>query len=105
WRTGIQPQFFSVDIRKQCNRSHIDNGDVSGLGRSGPKEGMLAQGPSFDYRRLPLGQSLYAGVPFEIVNPAQNNWKSMILVADAVKTQLVPGAQSSVSIPIGRKAA
>jgi hypothetical protein len=66
---------------------------------------MLAQGPSFDYRRLPLGRSLYAGVPFEIVDPAQNNWKSMILVADAVKTQLVPGAQSSVSIPIGRKAA
>jgi hypothetical protein len=105
WRTGMKPSFFTVDMRNQCNRSHIDDGDTSGIGRSGPLEGMLAQGSAFDYRRIPLGTSEYAGVPFEIIDPAKNNWKSIVLVADAVKTQLIPGAQSHVSIPIGRKAA
>jgi hypothetical protein len=105
WRTGMQPRFFTVDISKQCNRSHIDDGAISGLGRSGPKEGMLAQGPASDYRRVPLGTSDYAGVPFEIIDPAKNRWKSMILVGDAAKSQLLPGAQNRVAIPIGRKAA
>lgn len=105
WRTGMTPKFFQLDIKALCNRSHIDEGSASGMGRSGPKEGVNGFGAAFDFRRVPMGAQTFADVPFEVIDPAQNKWKSMIVVGTGVKEALIPGAVSSVSIPVGRKAA
>jgi RNA polymerase sigma-70 factor (ECF subfamily) len=105
WRTGMQPKFFTVDIRSACTRSHIDEGAALGAGHSGPREGMLGLGAEWDFRRVPTGAQTFAGVPFEIIDPEQNGWKSMILVGDSVKANQIPGSVTRAEIPIGKKAA
>src|SRR4029079_6047433 len=93
-----------VDMPSACTRSHIDDGTASGLGRSGPREGMVASGPSYDMRRLPLGKNTYADIPFEVIDPNTNNWKSMIVLGDATKEHLIPGSLKRAEIPVGRRA-
>ena len=105
WRTGIKPAFFNVDIRRQCTRSHIDEGIIAGLGRSGKREGWIANGPAFDFRRLPLGENICASVPFTIVDPALNNWKSVVIVGSTAKEYQIPQSTQRAVIPIGRKVA
>ncbi|HEY3322837.1 MAG TPA: glycoside hydrolase family 20 zincin-like fold domain-containing protein [Planctomycetota bacterium] len=105
WRTGITPKFFSVDIKPFCTRSHIDEGTATGASRSGPKEGVNGFGGAYDLRRIPLGKQVFADVPFEVIDPAQNNWKSMIVVCATRKEALIPGTVSHVEIPVGRQAA
>ena len=105
WRTGMTPKFFAVDIKPLCNRSHIDDGSASGMGRSGPREGVNGFGAAFDFRRIPLGQQTFADVPFEVIDPTQNKWKSMIVVGTGVKEALIPTAVSAVTVPVGKKAA
>jgi hypothetical protein len=105
WRTGMEPKFFQIDIKPLCNRSHVDDGSATGAGRSGPKEGLIGIGAAFDFRRVPTGKQVFASVPFEVIDPAQNNWKSTILVGDTVKEASIPNSLKSVEIPIGRKMA
>jgi len=66
---------------------------------------LIASGPAYDFRRLPTGNQVFADVPFEIIDPAANKWKSMIVLGDIVKQQLIPGSKTKVEIPVGRKAA
>jgi hypothetical protein len=105
WRTGMKPAFFSVDISKACTRSHIDDGIAAGLGRSGKREGWIANGASFDFRRVPLGENIFADVPFSIIDPAQNDWKSVVFVGSTAKEYLIPKSTQRSVIPIGKKAA
>jgi hypothetical protein len=105
WRTGMTPKFFSVDIRAVCTRSHVDDGSAGGMGRSGPKEGVNGFGAAFDFRRLPLGAQTFSGIPFEVIDPVKNNWKSMLVVCTAPKEALIPNTVSSATIPVNRKAA
>lgn len=105
WRTGLEPRFFKVDIRALCVRSHVDEGTAQGIGHSGAREGMLGNGPGLDLRRVPTGAQMFSGVPFDVIDPAQNDTKSMIVIGDAIKEQRIPGALRRVEIPIGRKAA
>ena len=105
WRTGIKPSFFSVDISKACTRSHIDNGIAAGMGRSGNREGWISSGAAFDFRRLPLGENTFANVPFNIIDPAQNDWKSVVIIGNTAKEYLIPRSTQRAVIPIGKKAA
>jgi hypothetical protein len=105
WRTGMTPNFFTLDLKPFCTRSHIDEGTASGLGHSGPREGLIASGPAYDFRRVEAGRHVFADVPFEIVDPNANNWKSIVVIGDTQKQHLIPGSKAKVEIPIGRKAA
>ena len=105
WRTGMTPKFFNVDIRPLCTRSHIDEGTASGMARSGPREGVNGFGAAFDFRRIPMGPQTFAGIPFDVIDPAKNNWKSMVVVCTAPKEALIPGSVSRAVVPINRKAA
>jgi hypothetical protein len=105
WRTGMTPKFFLLDLKPFCTRSHIDEGTASGLGHSGPREGLIASGSAFDFRRVPGGRQVFADVPFEILDPNANNWKSIVVIGDSQKQHLIPGSKSHVEIPIARKAA
>ncbi|MBI3829770.1 MAG: hypothetical protein HY291_09650 [Planctomycetes bacterium] len=105
WRTGMTPEFFEVDLKPYCTRSHIDDGIASGLKRSGPKEGLLAAGPSFDFRRVPMGHQVFANVPFTVIDPVKNKWKSIVVIGTTNKEYAIPDSKQRVSILIGRKAA
>src|SRR5207248_3054804 len=105
WRTGMTPKFFQVDIRAECNRSHIDEGSAGGPGRSGPKEGVNGFGAAFDFRRVPMGKQTFADIPFEVIDPNQNQWKSMIVVGTSKKEAALPGMVAKAVVPLGRKAA
>ena len=105
WRTGMTPRFFSIDIHALCNRSHIDDGTASGPSRSGPREGANGFGAAIDFRRIPMGKQEFADIPFEVIDPAQNNWKSMLVVGSGKKEALIPGIVNTATVPVGRKAA
>jgi glycosyl hydrolase family 42 (putative beta-galactosidase) len=72
--TGVNQQnCFAVDLRKQVNMGFKDDnvGDKTG--------GWFDQGGN-DYRNIPLGKQVFANVPFDIIDPAKNNGKSVIVL-------------------------
>jgi len=98
WRDGVQKEFFKIDMRAACNWSHID--PVPGDGRD-----WLDWGPNNDLRRMPRGDVQFEEVPFQVIDPATNRGKSIIMVGALPKNSrlTVPGA--SREIPVARKAA
>ncbi len=105
WRTGMAATFFPLDLKAFCTRSHIDEGTGSGLGHSGPREGLIASGAAYDFRRVTAGHQVYADVPFEILDPNENNWKSIVVIGDTQKQNFIPGSKAKVEIPVNKKAA
>lgn len=64
----------SIDIRTAANRSFSDEKDGDGAG------GWTDQGEN-DFRMMPLGDKVLAGVPFTILDPATNDGKSCVVLA------------------------
>lgn len=68
-----QTKCISIDLKKYVNMEFKDevNGDKQG--------GWFDQGAN-DFRNMPLGERLFAGVPFNIIDPATNNGKSALIL-------------------------
>ena len=83
-----------LNLRSAANMGLIDeiDGDQKG--------GWLDQGDR-DLRELTPGKKTLAGVPFEILNPEENNGKSCVMLRSAVR----PYFASKAEIPCGLKAA
>jgi len=84
---------FIVDLRAAATRSHIDaNG-----------QGWIGKGRDFDLRALPAGRRRYGGILFEVVDPAKNQGRSIILLRGAREElrRLPP----RVRIAVGQRAA
>lgn len=86
---------LSLDLRKVVNMEFRD--EVSGDG----KGGWFDQGAN-DYRNLPLGQQIFSGVPFEIIDPAKNGGRSALILRGAPKPEFPARAEGIV---VGAKAA
>lgn len=82
-----------VDLRPFANRGFKD--EVAGDG----KGGWTDQGGN-DFRNMPVGRQVAAGVVFDIIDESKNNGKSCIILKGKEFTQ-VPS--SVTGIPIGRK--
>lgn len=67
-----------IDLRPYVNRGFKD--DVDG----DQKGGWTDQGNN-DFRMMPLGEQIFAGVPFEIIDPATNNDRSCIVLAGTAR--------------------
>lgn len=92
---ALNYQWLCVDIRKFANMGFAD--DIAGDG----KGGWTDEGPNNDLRTMPIGKQKFYGVPFEIIDPSQNNGKSIVVL----KSQNSPLFPSSVNnIPINKKA-
>ena len=63
----------SIDLKPYVNRGFADDVDGDQLG------GWTDQGNN-DYRIMPLGQQKLGSIPFTIIDPAQNNGKSCIVL-------------------------
>jgi len=70
---------FFVDLRPYCNMGFVD--EVA----DDRKGGFADEGPTSDMRVIPLGRQTFAGVPFEIIDPAKNQGKSCIVLGGNVK--------------------
>lgn len=91
---ALMHQWLCVDIKKFTNMGFAD--DVAGDG----KGGWTDEGPNNDLRTMPVGKQKFYGVPFDIIDPAENNGKSIIVL----KSQNSPLFPTSVnSIPVNKK--
>ncbi|MDI6771428.1 MAG: glycoside hydrolase family 20 zincin-like fold domain-containing protein [bacterium] len=86
WRAArVEPQTIpgrALDIRAVANRSHIDRGHIDG-GPDDDGAGWLGKGPDYDLRNLPVGQARFAGVLFNVVDPADRGGRSIVLLRGA----------------------
>ena len=98
WREGVAKDFFKVDLRSACNWSHVD--PVPGDGRD-----WLDWGPNNDLRRMPRGDVQFEEVPFQVIDPAENGGRSIVMVASRSKTARLHFPEQSPEIPVHRKAA
>lgn len=67
----------ALDIRSVANRSHIDGGPDDGVA------GWLGKGPDYDLRNLPVGQARFAGVLFNVLDPAERGGRSIVALRSA----------------------
>lgn len=85
----------TLDLRSLVNRGFAD--DVAGDG----KGGWTDQGPNANLATLPTGRQTLAGVPFDIIDPAKNNGKSMLVISRRPDQKNVA---ASMVIPFNAKA-
>ncbi len=86
----IPAQDTVIDLRSAMNRDLIDEVADDQIG------GWTDQGPLNDMRALPTGRLEVSGIPFEIVDPAQNERKACIAIAGAMR----PYFAQSVSVDV-----
>jgi hypothetical protein len=63
-----------IDLAAHCNQGFND--PVAGDG----KGGWTDQGPELDLRNLPVGTRRLAGVPFRVIDPAENDGRSCVVM-------------------------
>ena len=83
-----------VDLKKHANMEFRD--EVAG----DRKGGWFDQGAN-DFSHMPLGKQVFAGVPFEIIDPAQNGGKSVIVMAGTERSYF---PEKTAPVLVGRKA-
>jgi hypothetical protein len=100
WQEDRQQKWFTVDLRGVANWSHIDEVPADG-------KGWLDWGSNYDLRLLPMGDTKFEEVPFHILEPAGNEGRSVIFLANyAPDAKLAPSLPSRApDIPINRKVA
>jgi len=88
---------FFVNLKPYANAGFKD--EVAG----DQKDGWTDQGPENDFRNFPVGKQNFAGIPFNIIDPAYNNGKSCIILCGATKTKTAFLPNKCKKIKIGRK--
>ena len=84
---------FFIDLKQHANRGFSDEVEDDGLG------GWLDQGTN-DFRDMPTGVQLAAGIPFDIIDPARNDGNSCIAVRGGRRPHF---PLQATGIPIGAK--
>ena len=95
WRNVDQSKCIPLNLRPVANMHFRD--DVAG----DKKGGWFDQGGN-DFANMPLGRQIFAGVPFEIISPEQNNGKGVIILYGTPRDYFPREVRG---IPVGRKAA
>jgi hypothetical protein len=100
WRAGERPRFFPLDLRPLANHTSVAVGtETLEAGRP----------PEIDLRYLPTGLQTLAGVPFHILDPADNGGKSLLMLGRPAPGTLPKIAaairEGTGPIPVGRKLA
>lgn len=90
--------WFYADLRNVCNMGFEDDAPDNGKG------GWTDSGRAYDLHPFGPGYGIvkFYGVPFNIIDPAKNNGKTMITMKSGWKTG--PNFPEDVKIPINKKA-
>jgi hypothetical protein len=67
-------RWLFVDLRPSANMGFADERMGDGIG------GWSDEGPLNDLRDIPLGRQRFLGVPFEVLNPAENGGKACVVL-------------------------
>jgi len=100
FRAGTRPNFMMLDLRKYVNHlSHPTGRETLESGRP----------PEIDLRYLPTGTQMLAGVPFDIIDPAKNDGKGVLMLGRSspgtIPRVLPTIAEKAGPIPIEKKLA
>ena len=87
-------KFEFVDLSKVCNMGFKDEVADDGKG------GWTDQGSQNDLRIIPVGEQIFAGISFNIIDPDRNKGKSCIVLYGTYK----PLFPKEAVIPVDRKA-
>lgn len=98
WRRGTPKSYHPVDLAPWANWSHVDEKLLD-------RQGWVDKGTNYDLRRLPIGRVEFAGVPFEILEPARSGGRSLVLLQNRPSSGAWPGALQSLRLPVQRKVA
>lgn len=85
---------FSVDLRKYCNMEFADEKPGDGKG------GWADEGAMNDMAGFPVGKQTFYSVPFDIINPEDNDGKSIITLSSR---GITPSFPQKVTIPVNVK--
>ncbi|MFB3893072.1 MAG: glycoside hydrolase family 20 zincin-like fold domain-containing protein [Phycisphaerae bacterium] len=100
WRAGSSPGFFTLDLRPFANH------DSRATGTETLEPG---RPPEIDLRYVPTGKQVLGNVQFDIIDPARNNGKSILMLGRPPKSVLPKVAatigQKAGPIPVGRRLA
>lgn len=89
---------FFVDLKPYANMGFADK-------KAGDKQGgWTDQGPANDAHTMPTGKQTFAGVPFQIINPATNHGKSSIVLRGPASSFSTFLPSEVKRIMVGRKA-
>ena len=92
WHLRYKPYVISsVDLRPALNMGFADPVAEDGAG------GWTDQGPENDLSMMKTGKQVLAGIPFEVIDPAENNGKSCLLMRGGARPSFCRSA--SVSVP------
>ena len=91
----VHDRVIALDLSKQANRDFTDRKAGDGVG------GWTDQGNN-DFRLMPLGQQVAAGIPFSIIDPSRNSGRACI----ALRGSHCPSYPAAVrGIPVNAKVA
>ena len=101
WRAGDRPAFFPINLRPFVNHT----GQATGMETL--ETGRM---PAIDLRYLPAGRQVLSGVEFDILAPAQNNGKSLLMLGRPPRSithakDMAAVIEGAGPIPVGRKLA
>jgi hypothetical protein len=101
WRAGDRPGFFPIDLRPFANHT----GQATGMETLEP--GRVQE---IDLRYVPKGKQTLSGVDFDLIDPAKNNGKSIVMLGRPMPGATHPKDAASITetagpIPVGRKLA
>ncbi len=91
---GDSGDYLYIDLRDATNMGFAD--EVSGDGRGGWTD----QGPSNDMKALPTGRQVWCEVPFDIIDPEENNGTSCIVLRGKPRSAM---PLESPAISVGQK--
>ncbi|PAW79235.1 MAG: hypothetical protein B9S32_04585 [Verrucomicrobia bacterium Tous-C9LFEB] len=95
----------SVSVRDSSRASTLDFRSVANFGFADAKSadgvgGWSDQGPDNDFAEFPVRQKLFCGIPFQIVDPAQNQGKAIVVFdSPSLKTGV-----RQISLPVSEAA-
>ena len=100
WQEDRKHDWFTVDLRKVANWSHIDDAPAD-------SKGWLDWGSNYDLRLLPKGDVKLEEIPFRIIDPKANRGRSVVFLANYPEdSKLAPSLPSAApEIPLGRNVA
>jgi hypothetical protein len=85
---------FTIDISKQVNMGFADETAMD------KKGGWLDQGSNADLASLPTGKQVFSNVPFQVIDPKQNNGKSCLMLYSKIRDYF---PEKVDGIPVGKK--
>ncbi|MEP6735438.1 MAG: hypothetical protein ABJA70_07965 [Chryseolinea sp.] len=91
--THATPNYKSLNIKPFANMDTWDKGGKKAM------PWMNSSRAGDDFRKLPVGNQIFASIPFDVIDPGKNNRNAVVAVSKR------KGYQNNVEIPVNEKTA